>query len=315
MDQGVYRCISRLRDGARCSGSLQHAGHEYRCPQCDAAYPVRENVPIFRATPIDHLLQEGDYDRRDRRRELCEGMYEPERSSLRRWIDALGLTGPSLDVGCGNGLLEPVLPGYHGLEYNLVALLDPGWDNQPRACGDAQELPFADGYFRIIASVNVFEHIPQIDLLYAELDRVLAPGGTMLLRPAWHSLRAYTQALPIRPYRELDLRQKLTKALLPLTMSRPYKLATRVPSRVVRRLTTHGPQPMKWTRLTPWPHPRGKYSLPKWLPDTDAESCIDPHETILYFTRRGYRCLSHPRVMKQILAGHDLVVLQKPHHR
>ena len=52
--------------------------------------------------------------------------------------------------------------------------------------GDATRLPFADGTFdRVIAS-EVLEHIPDDGAAFAELARVLRPGGTLAVTvPAW----------------------------------------------------------------------------------------------------------------------------------
>jgi hypothetical protein len=97
----------------------------------------------------------------------------------------------------------------------------------------------------------------------------------------------------------------LVKALLPVLRWRPYKLARRLPVRVWRRLTS-GPEPaLRWRPLTPAHH---EYVLP----DQDAVADLDCHEGILFYVRRGYRCLSHPAAWRQLIAGHDTVVLQKP---
>ena len=90
--------------------------------------------------------------------------------------------------------------------------------------GDATRLPFADGSFdRVIAS-EVLEHIPDDGAAFAELARVLRPGGTMAVTvPAWLSERIcwgltdeyhapFVEGGHVRIYRQPDLRQKLRDA-------------------------------------------------------------------------------------------------------
>jgi SAM-dependent methyltransferase len=52
--------------------------------------------------------------------------------------------------------------------------------------GDIRELPFADGAFDLVMSVDVLTHLPrgQEQLAAHELARVLAPGGLLVLRTA-----------------------------------------------------------------------------------------------------------------------------------
>ncbi len=64
-------------------------------------------------------------------------------------------------------------------------------------CGSATALPFADGAFDVVAAFDVVEHCDDDSLALAELARVLAPGGRLLLSVpayqwAWsdHDVRA-----------------------------------------------------------------------------------------------------------------------------
>lgn len=302
--------------GKRCGGELSAEGDGLTCETCGTAFPIRDGIMVLR--PIDPAdFESRRYADRDRTKELEQGWYAPERAFLTKQIAALGATGPTLDLGCGNGLLASALPGYIGLEYDYSALTSNGWEDLTRVCGDGQRLPFRDGSLGLAVSVNCIEHIPDPGAVFAELDRVLRPGGHLMLCPAWHCSRVTTELLTYKRYDQLNLRQKLTKAMLPVTQHKAYKLMTWIPKRGVRRLTTGRGEragPLKWTPLTPaaeaW-DASGKYILPVYIPDTDAHAGIDCHEAILYFLRRGYRCHSHPGVARQLLAGHAWVVLQK----
>jgi SAM-dependent methyltransferase len=213
--------------------------------------------------------------------------------------------GPVLEVGCGLGLLADRVPGYVGLEYSLAALLAEGFGHAARVCGDARHLPFDDAGFQLVVSINVLEHVDRVDLAFAEIDRVLMPGGYLLLKPAWHCTRYNTELIPARRYGELSPRQKAVKALLPLLRSRAWKFATKVPWRLWRRMSARRDNPLAWRPLTP-------HFGADWIADADAAASIDCHEGILYYETRGYRCLSHPRRLDRVFAGHDMVILQKP---
>lgn len=90
--------------------------------------------------------------------------------------------------------------------------------------GDATRLPFADGTFdRVIAS-EVLEHVPDDEAAFAELARVLRPGGTIAVTvPAWLAERVcwalseeyhapFVEGGHVRIYKERELRAKLRAA-------------------------------------------------------------------------------------------------------
>lgn len=174
-----------------------------------------------------------------------------------------------------------------------------------RLCGDARVIPLADACAECIFSFNTLEHVPNVDSAFSEMDRVLKSGGFLVLKPAWHCTRYNTELIPVLSYQQLNLWQKLTKALLPLFTSKPYKLLTKVPYRFWRRITSRKNNPLSWGRLTP-------YHGELWIADADATASLDSHEAILYYQTREYQCLSHIGVFKQLLAGHDIVILCKP---
>lgn len=90
--------------------------------------------------------------------------------------------------------------------------------------GDATRLPFADASFdRIIAS-EVLEHVPDDEAAFAELARVLRPGGTIAVTvPTWLAERVcwaltdeyhapFVEGGHVRIYKERKLRAKLRAA-------------------------------------------------------------------------------------------------------
>jgi len=88
-----------------------------------------------------------------------------------------------LEVGCGRGFLtrqvRQVAPATVGVDVNPEAVANavaPGLRVM-----DAQHLAFADGHFDKIYSFHVIEHILNLEAALLEMDRVLKPGGRILL--------------------------------------------------------------------------------------------------------------------------------------
>jgi SAM-dependent methyltransferase len=303
----ILRCANGQCGGKRCLGELRESADALICNECGVRYPIVKGVGVFKLEDA----QESDgwfesmYAGRSRFVDLASDYLRAERAFMARFAVERGLAGPCLEIGCGTGCFAETVPDYIGLDYSLSSLLAEGFGWANRICGDGRWLPVADSSVECVFSFNTLEHVPDVELAFGEIDRVLRPGGYLVLKPAWHCTRSVTELIPVLPYSELNLRQKLVKALLPVFRSKAYKVATRVPHRVVRRLTSRRQNPLRWGRLTP-------YHGVDWVADADAVASIDCHEGILYYVSRGYRCLSHARAVDQILAGHDLVVLYKP---
>jgi len=110
--------------------------------------------------------------------------YAARRSLLRVQLRGHA-PGRALDVGCGSG-------------GNSAAMRDLGWDvvavdTSPASLeaarlrgldvlrGDARRLPFPDGSFDLVLSTDAWEHVVEDDLVAREAQRVLRPGGQLLV--------------------------------------------------------------------------------------------------------------------------------------
>ena len=123
-----------------------------------------------------------------------------ERIDLRDWSirsmkvrRAMGYMGDAnglrvLDVGCGEGALcrtiKHVFPGaaMHGCDVSAAQLeraRELGGGVCYAICGDG--LPYADKSFDVVFMMDVLEHVSQPPGLLAEIWRVLADGGRVLL--------------------------------------------------------------------------------------------------------------------------------------
>ena len=103
-----------------------------------------------------------------------------------RFYQDIDLAEPILDLGCGDGHFASIaLDG----RAPMVGV-DPWWSPLTKtvkrqvyryaiqSVGGA--LPFASQYFSSVISNSVLEHIPDLDPVLAEVNRVLKPGGAFI---------------------------------------------------------------------------------------------------------------------------------------
>jgi 2-polyprenyl-6-hydroxyphenyl methylase/3-demethylubiquinone-9 3-methyltransferase len=117
-----------------------------------------------------------------------------------------------LDAGCGTGLFSQAA-ARRGAE---VTSLDVGPEllaqvamkcESHRVVGDVAAMPFDDGVFDIVVNTEVIEHTTVPERAVAELVRVTAPGGTLIITTpnrVWHPAVSIANALNVRPYKGLE---------------------------------------------------------------------------------------------------------------
>jgi SAM-dependent methyltransferase len=97
-----------------------------------------------------------------------------------------------LDAGCGRGEVlaafkrAGVPVDYFGVDLGVG---DPSWEFRVSAVADLHRLPFSEGVFDKVICTDVLEHVDQPDVVFAELARVLRPGGKLFLAVpfVWHT--------------------------------------------------------------------------------------------------------------------------------
>ena len=145
-----------------------------------------------------------------RKHELRERFYRPEfRGMYDRFSDVIHAYARRgdvmLDAGCGSGRVFQ----YHFDEAQRPRLIfGVDMTDEPKgnknidaaARADLGALPFADNTFDIAISSHVAEHLTQPERVFAELSRVLKPGGRLLILTPnrWHYVTISSALLPHR---------------------------------------------------------------------------------------------------------------------
>ncbi|HUY71474.1 MAG TPA: class I SAM-dependent methyltransferase [Gaiellaceae bacterium] len=122
-----------------------------------------------------------------------------------RLAGLLALSGEerALDVGTGAGelalALAPLVASVVGLDI-VPEMLEQARSRAPANVefleGDATALPFAPDMFDLVCSARTFHHLARPELVLAEMNRVLRPGGTMLV---------VDQLAPVDPLAAIEL--------------------------------------------------------------------------------------------------------------
>lgn len=98
-----------------------------------------------------------------------------------------------LDIGSSSGIItSAIAPPFGkviGLDYDEIALRATNPAARARVQfiqGDAMSLPLGDNMVDVIICAQVYEHVPDDELLFEEIYRVLKPGGLVFFSgPNW----------------------------------------------------------------------------------------------------------------------------------
>ncbi len=99
-------------------------------------------------------------------------------------VERYGTGRDVLEVGCGTGLLLARFARFarraEGIDLSDGMLARARERGLTVVQGSATALPFETGSFDVACSFKVLAHIPQIDLVLAEMARVVRPGGHVI---------------------------------------------------------------------------------------------------------------------------------------
>ena len=139
------------------------------------------------------------------------------------------LSGPVLDVGCGNGIFTLRFANagasVTGLDYSRHLL---GQNTHSRlVCGDATKLPFPDGSFEVVFEANLLHHVDDRERVIMEMART-SRRYVALLEPNRYNPLMFALSLAVRAER----------GVLKSCLSRLDSEVTRCGLRVVKTMTT-----------------------------------------------------------------------------
>ncbi len=204
-----------------------------------------------------------------------------------------------LEVGSGRGYLQDVVRDYTGLDISASVA---GHYHKPFVIGSATAMPFQDNSYDAIWSVWVLEHIPEPEKALAEMRRVLKPGGTLMLFPAWDCTPWAADGFNARPSSDFNAIGKMTKAAVGFYPE--YDSTLRLPVRAGRLLQyALGEKTFHYRRLRP------NYDV-YWQADSDAAVSLDRFETFLWFRSRGDTCLNCSSTAREIGRNGDPLVIK-----
>lgn len=201
---------------------------------------------------------------------------------LDRGVLALG--GRVLELGCGAGTYVRVLGkrGHTaiGLDYSLPSLsraaaADPGRLGRYVA-GSGYALPFPSGAFDAVTCIGVLQVLTQPDAAIAEMSRVLAAQGALLIETlnAWNPMAA-------------------VRRLSAFSQGQPTRLRYSTAGAVERTMAAHGVEPVQRIGVLLPPkslpalaEPLGRFGLQQMLGLTPGVSSVAAHAFWLLGTKR-----------------------------
>ncbi len=115
----------------------------------------------------------------------------------------------ALDLGAGAGIVPAMdLRGYGarvcGVDPDPRVLANPYLDEGRIGVGES--IPYPDASFDLVVADNVLEHLERPEAVFAEVSRVLKPGGRFIVKTpnAWHYMPLIARLTPHRFHRRVN---------------------------------------------------------------------------------------------------------------
>jgi SAM-dependent methyltransferase len=146
-------------------------------------------------------------------RRPIEGAMHLHADLVARYYNLLGTARRMLDLGCGLGSLGRWRPTgevqVFGVDYNWSGLAEAKhWERVAQCDLEDERLPFAAQSFEAVLAKDILEHVRRPWKVVAEIRRVLAPGGRVLVStPMPKPEVVWNDYTHIRGFTRLALRQ------------------------------------------------------------------------------------------------------------
>jgi SAM-dependent methyltransferase len=100
------------------------------------------------------------------------------------WMNRfIGSDDLGVEVGCGTGISREFI---RSKRFHLSDVSDYDWVDYKHV--DAMSTPFEDGSFDFVVSSNMIHHVAQPLLFFSEMERILKPGGRLIIQEVNASL-------------------------------------------------------------------------------------------------------------------------------
>ena len=252
-----------------CGEKLNSRGSSRVCPRGHCFDVARQGYVNLLPVQFKHALHPGDTREQvlSRREFLEAGFYAPIAQTLIDTAAALNISGPVLDVGCGEGyyaarLADALHCPLTGLDISKEAVRCAAgkYKNCRWLCATASHIPVEDGAAALITSLFALT-VPE------EFHRVLAPGGYFL-----QVLAAPDHLLGLKSiiYDRLEHKEKILHPELPgfvPVKSVPIRFSFTVEGRQVQNLLSMTPHVYRIARS-------GAERLARTERLTDEASCV-----------------------------------------
>ena len=252
-----------------CGAQLNQSGRAYICPKNHSFDIARQGYVNLLTVQQKHSLNPGDTREQvlARRSFLETGCYAPIADALIEKAKELDISGPILDVGCGEGYYSARLAEAIGAELTgfdiskeAVRCAAAKYKDARWLCATAAHIPVEDGSAELVTSLFALT-IP------AEFSRVLREGG-------WYFqvLAAQDHLLGLKSiiYPELKFKEKDSVPELPgfrLVSSTPIRFTFSVEGEQVQNLFSMTPHVFRIGK-------EGAENLRKTETLTDTASCV-----------------------------------------
>lgn len=158
----------------------QHGNSKARLLKFGVAY-LKMLLELWK---IRNSIDSADYDRRAFHSWIIFQRYWQRRRHqiIIRWAkEFLTQNEIILDIGCGSSQILVDLNNVVGLDIRQNKLRFMRQFDKALVNGTIFALPFGDDTFDCVICSQVIEHIPYDEILFKEFQRVLRPGGTLIL--------------------------------------------------------------------------------------------------------------------------------------
>jgi dolichol-phosphate mannosyltransferase len=164
-------------------------------------------TPHFLSTLLRLWTMRNSYTSADYDSRAYDSLVVPQRYWQRRRFKIISeMAGDEtrrLDIGCGSSKIIQSHPESVGLDLEISKLRFLRRTNQLLVRSSCFRLPFGDQAFSTVVNSQLIEHVPYDRSVFLEMNRVLSPGGTLVIgtpdygRAAWRIIEwLYKKLLP-----------------------------------------------------------------------------------------------------------------------